>query len=157
MTRPDATLPFEHERISALVELMKQEQQFLVAADADGLDGLTPRKTVLVQELAQLSRQRHGALAGAGFLASEAGMEPWLATQGDDPSVRAAWRQLLALTLEAKELNRVNGMLINRQMAHNQTVLNALRTPTAGAADSTLYGAKGQTFGSTPSRRFVVG
>jgi flagella synthesis protein FlgN len=157
MTRPDATLPFEHERISALVELMKQEQQFLVAADADGLDGLTPRKTVLVQELAQLSRQRHGALAGAGFLASEAGMKPWLATQGDDPSVRAAWKQLLALTLEAKELNRVNGMLINRQMAHNQTVLNALRTPTAGAADSTLYGAKGQTFGSAPARRFVVG
>ena len=157
MTRPDATLPLEHERISALVELMKQEQQFLVAADADGLDELTPRKVALVQELAQLSRQRHGALSGAGFLASEAGMEPWLATQGDDPSVRAAWKQLLALTLEAKVLNRVNGMLINRQMAHNQTVLNALRTPTAGAADSTLYGAKGQTFGSAPTRRFVVG
>jgi flagella synthesis protein FlgN len=155
MTRPNATLTAEHERISALVELMKQEQQFLVAADADGLAGLTPRKVVLVQELAQLSRERHAALGGAGFIASEAGMEPWLAAQGDDIS-RSAWSQLLALTAEAKELNRVNGMLINRQMAHNQTVLNALRTPTA-APESTLYGAKGQTFGSAPSRRFVVG
>ena len=156
MTRPDATLTAEHERISALVELMKQEQQFLVAADADGLDALTPRKVVLVQELAQLSRQRHAALGGAGFISSEAGMEPWLAAQGDD-AARTAWAQLLALTSEAKELNRVNGMLINRQMAHNQTVLNALRTPTTGGAESTLYGAKGQTFGSAPSRRFVVG
>jgi flagella synthesis protein FlgN len=47
-------------------------------------------------------------------------------------------------------------MLITRQMAHNQTVLNALRTP-AGGADQSLYGAKGQTFGGGPSRRFVVG
>ena len=156
MTRPQATLPAEHERIAALVELMKQEQQLLVAADADALGELTPRKVALVQELAQLSRERHGALGGAGFMASEAGMAPWLAAQGDE-AARAAWAQLLALTAEAKELNRVNGMLINRQMAHNQTVLNALRTPTAGAADATLYGAKGQTFGSAPSRRFVVG
>lgn len=155
MTHPHATLPLEHERITALVELMKQEQQFLVAADADGLAGITPRKVALVQELAQLSRERHAALGNAGFIASEAGMEPWLAGHGDG-AARSAWTRLLALTAEAKELNRVNGMLINRQMAHNQTVLNALRTPTA-APESTLYGAKGQTFGSAPSRRFVVG
>jgi flagella synthesis protein FlgN len=70
--------------------------------------------------------------------------------------MRSVWTQLLARTADAKELNRVNGMLINRQMAHNQTVLNALRTPAAGT-DATLYGAKGQTFGGGPSRRFVVG
>ncbi|MGJ9418191.1 flagella synthesis protein FlgN [Massilia sp. CMS3.1] len=155
MTLPHATLPLEHERIDALVALMKQEQQLLVAADAIRLEEITPRKVALVQELAQLSRERHAALAGAGFAASEAGMEPWLVTHGDEAG-RSAWAQLLALTAEAKELNRVNGMLINRQMAHNQTVLNALRTPTA-APESTLYGAKGQTFGSAPSRRFVVG
>ena len=155
MTRPHATLPAEHERITALVELMKQEQQFLVAADADGLAGITPRKVALVQELAQLSRERHAALGNAGFIASEAGMELWLAAHGDEDA-RSAWTTLLARTAEAKELNRVNGMLINRQMAHNQTVLNALRTPTA-APESTLYGAKGQTFGSAPSRRFVLG
>lgn len=155
MTLPNATLTSEHERIAALVDLMKQEQQLLVAADADALGELTPRKVALVQELAQLSRQRHGALGAAGFIAAEAGMEPWLAARGDDAS-RAAWSQLLAATAEAKELNRVNGMLLNRQMAHNQTVLNALRTPTA-APESTLYGAKGQTFGSAPSRRFVLG
>jgi len=155
MTIPHATLTSEHERIAALVTLMKQEQQLLVAADADALGELTPRKVALVQELAQLSRQRHGALGAAGFIAAEAGMEPWLAARGDD-AARAAWSQLLAATAEAKELNRVNGMLLNRQMAHNQTVLNALRTP-AAAPESTLYGAKGQTFGSAPSRRFVLG
>ena len=126
-----------------------------MTAAADELAQLTPRKVALVQELAQLSRERHAALGSAGFAASEAGMEPWLAAQGVD-AVRSAWTGLLAQTAEAKELNRVNGMLINRQMAHNQTVLNALRTP-AGGADAALYGAKGQTFGSGPSQRFVVG
>lgn len=155
MTSPATTLTFEHERIGALVELMKQEQQFLVSAAADELTQLTPRKVALLQELAQLSRERHAALGNAGFASSEAGMEPWLAAQGDE-AARSSWAQLLAQTAEAKELNRVNGMLINRQMAHNQTVLNALRTP-AGGADPALYGAKGQTFGSGPSQRFVVG
>jgi flagella synthesis protein FlgN len=155
MTRPNATLTFEHQRIDALVELMKQEQQLLVAADADALAELTPRKVALVQELAQLSRERHAALGNAGFAASEAGMEPWLAAHGDE-AVRTAWSALLARTAEAKELNRVNGMLINRQMAHTQTVLNALRTPTGGA-ESGLYGAKGQTFGGGPSRGYVLG
>lgn len=155
MTRPNVTLTSEHQRIDALVELMKQEQQLLVAADADALAELTPRKVALVQELAQLSRERHAALGNAGFAASEAGMEPWLAAHGDE-AIRTAWAALLARTAEAKELNRVNGMLINRQMAHTQTVLNALRTPTGGAEPG-LYGAKGQTFGGGPSRGFVLG
>ena len=155
MTSPTATLPAERQRIDALVELMKQEQQLLISADADGLAEVTPRKVALVQELAQLSRQRHAALGGAGFPAAEAGMDPWLAAHGDE-AVRSSWSELLARTAEAKELNRVNGMLINRQMAHNQTVLQALRTPTGGA-DSTLYGANGQTFGAGASRRFVLG
>ena len=155
MTSPSTTLTAERQRIDALVELMKQEQQLLVSADADGLAEVTPRKVALVQELAQLSRQRHAALGGAGFPSAEAGMEPWLAAHGDE-AVRSEWSALLARTADAKELNRVNGLLINRQMAHNQTVLQALRTP-AGKAESTLYGANGQTFGTGGPRRFVLG
>jgi len=153
MTRPHATLPAEHERITALVELMKQEQQLLMAADADALAELTPHKVALVQELAQLSRQRHAVLGGMGFEASEAGMESWIVSHAD-ADTRATWAALLVAAGQAKELNRVNGLLINRQLAHNQTVLQALRTPT-GAAESTLYGAKGQTFGAGAARRFV--
>jgi len=153
MTRPQATLPAEHERLAALVELMKQEQQLLMAADADALAELTPRKVDLVQELAQLSRQRHAVLGGMGFEATENGMDAWMVSHADAPT-RAGWSALLASAAEAKELNRVNGLLINRQLAHNGTVLQALRTPT-GAAESTLYGAKGQTFGAGAARRFV--
>ena len=152
---PIVTVPQEQQHVSALLELMKQEQQLLVAADADGLAHLTPRKNALLQALAELSAQRHAALLAAGCEGSEAGMEPWLAV-GGNPEASAQWEALLALAREAKELNRVNGMLINKQLAHNQGVLNALRMP-AGAQAGGVYGASGQTVGSGPSKRFVVG
>ena len=154
-TSPISTVSAEQQHVSQLIELMKQEQALLVAADADGLVELTPRKNTLLQELADLSSQRHAALVAAGCEGSEAGMEPWLAVGGNEDA-RAQWEALLELARQAKELNRVNGMLINKQLAHNQGVLNALRTP-AGAQSTGVYGASGQTLGSGPSKRYVIG
>ena len=154
-TSPISTVSQEQQHVSSLIELMKQEQQLLVAADADGLEQTTPRKNALLQALADLSAQRHAALLAAGCEGSEAGMEPWLAVSGT-PEARAQWEALLALGREAKEVNRVNGMLINKQLAHNQGVLNALRMP-AGADAGGVYGASGQALGNGPSKRYVIG
>lgn len=155
MTRPNATLNAEHAHMLALLTLLQQEQELLVTADADQLAELTPRKLALTQQLAQLARERHSALGAAGYAASEAGMAPWLAAQADH-ATREEWEQLLARTAEAKELNRVNGMLVNRQLAHTQSALNALRGPAQGS-HANLYGAKGVTVGSAPSRGYVIG
>lgn len=154
-TSPISTVLQEQQHLGSLIELMKQEQQLLVAADADGLAETTPRKNALLQALADLSAQRHAALLAAGCEGSESGMEPWLAVGGNDEA-RTQWEALLALAREAKELNRVNGMLINKQLAHNQGVLNALRMP-AGADAGGVYGASGQALGSGPSKRYVIG
>jgi flagella synthesis protein FlgN len=149
------TLQDESALIRCLIDLMKQEQQFLVAANTDGLTTLTPLKTQLVEQMAGLAAQRHQRLAHAGFAASEPGMAAWLAHM-NNPAFDATWQQLLTQTAEAKELNRVNGMLINKQMNHNQVLINAMRTP-AGAADTTFYGPKGQTTTVTGKRHLVVG
>lgn len=154
-TSPISTVSTETRHVSALIELMQQEQALLVAADADGLAELTPRKNDLLRELAALSATRHAALAAAGCEGSEAGMEPWLAVGGNSDA-RSQWGALLDLARQAKELNRVNGMLINKQLAHNQGVLNALRMP-AGAEAAGVYGASGQTLASGPSKRYVIG
>jgi flagella synthesis protein FlgN len=155
MPSPTTTLRDEQALIDSLVELMKQEQQFLVRADSDGLAAITPQKSTLVQQMAVLASQRHQALGAAGFATREAGMEDWLASAGDE-AARGSWLALLERTREAKELNRVNGMLINKQMMNTQVVLNAMRTP-AGGADPGVYGPGGQTTTGGPSRRFVVG
>lgn len=151
---PGATLRDEQQLIGSIVELMKTEQQLLISADADGLSTLVPKKLQLAQQAVGLSRMRHKALSAAGFVADEAGMEPWLAVGGNEDT-RALWARLLDLTRQAKELNRVNGMLINKQLAHTQGTLNALRGEAGGAAG--VYGRTGQTLGGGPSRRYLVG
>jgi flagella synthesis protein FlgN len=155
MSSPLTTLREEQQLITSLVDLMKQEQQFLVNADSEGLARLTPRKSSMVQQMALLGRQRHQALGEAGFAARDAGMDDWLASSKDEDA-RGLWLALLERTCEAKELNRVNGMLINKQMTNTQNVLNALFTP-AGGSGAGVYGPSGQTSVSGPSRRYVVG
>jgi flagellar biosynthesis protein FlgN len=152
---PLTTLRDEHSLLGVLLELMKQEQQCLVSADTVGLTALTPQKAQLIGQLDQLSRQRHQALGAAGFAASEAGMQDWAGNCGD-AAASALWHELLSATRIAKELNRVNGMLITRQMAHNETVINAMRTP-ANSGDTGFYGPTGKTTSHTPSRGFVAG
>ena len=155
---PSATLQDEQHLMSSMLTLLKQEQASLVDAHAEGVAEVTQRKSDIITQLGDLARHRHAALATAGFDAAESGMEPWLNERGT-ASDRASWDQLLELTRGAKELNRVNGMLVARQLAHNQTVLNAMRTPAGGAGGESagLYGPGGQTAGFGPSRRFVVG
>ena len=155
MASPLDTLHDEQHLVSSLLGLMKQEQQCLIDADIDGLNAITPRKAVLMNELAVLANQRHQALAAAGFAAEEAGMQEWVA-EAANSGAGEAWQQLLGLTREAKEVNRLNGMLINKQMTHNQNLINAMRQP-ANAADTAVYGPTGQATPGGPSRRFVVG
>ncbi len=154
MTSPLATLHDEQQTIGSLIGLMQQEQQFLVSADSEGLDQITPQKSALVQQAAALASRRHLALGSAGFAASETGMAAWLAEAGAE--AQAQWTDLLNRTRAAKELNRLNGLLINKQLTHAQVTLNAMRTP-AGSSDTGFYGPSGQATSSAPSRRYVVG
>ena len=152
---PHSTLQDELKLISCLIDLMKQEQQFLVAANTDGLQSLTPLKTQLIEQMAACAAARHASLAVNGFAGSEVGMEAWLEHMANVPA-STAWKLLLERTREAKELNRVNGMLINKQMTNNLTLLNAMRAP-AGANDASVYGPSGQTSSVTGKRPLVVG
>lgn len=152
---PIDTLSTEQQHLSVLIALMEQEQQLLVTLNVDALAELTPQKNALLAELTAQSIQRYTTLSAAGFDGEEAGMAKWVESHPEQDA-GAAWNALLALAAQAKELNRVNGLLINKQLANNQTILNALRTPTQGEA-GTMYGASGQTVSSGVSKRYVVG
>jgi flagella synthesis protein FlgN len=150
-----ATLRDENAVLAVLLDLMKQEQQCLVDADSGALSALTPQKAQLVGQMGDLSRQRHQALAAAGFEASEAGMQAWLDSAGD-PAASALWHDLLSATRIAKEMNRLNGMLINKQLAYTQGAISAMHSP-AGGGDAGVYGPSGKTTPAGPSRGFVAG
>jgi flagella synthesis protein FlgN len=151
---PMQLLREEQRLMTTLLDVLKQEQQHLVAADIDGLTALTPEKSALVGQMASMARQRHDALGAAGFAPQEAGMTQWIAACGDNAAAQL-WQTLLEQTREAKELNRINGMLINKHMSHTQGALQALR-PRA-AASSSFYGPSGHATTSTTSRGFFAG
>jgi flagella synthesis protein FlgN len=155
MASPITTVRDELSLFTTLMELMKREQQFLVSADTDALNTLTPQKAQLVVQMAALSKQRHAQLAEAGHAPEDASMQAWLDNAGDS-AASELWLDLLAVTRQAKEINRVNGMLIAKQLTNNQTIINAMRTP-SGAADNAVYGPTGQTSSTATSRRVVIG
>jgi flagella synthesis protein FlgN len=152
---PIRTVADELQLMTALRSLMQEEQACLIQADGATLATLTPEKSRLTQQLMALATQRQQALGAAGCAAEEAGMEVWLERHADG-AARRLWQELLELTREAKELNRLNGMLIGKQLSHNQSILNALRTPTGGGGTN-FYGPSGQTSVGGPSRHFVIG
>lgn len=150
---PMENLRAEHQVIADLLDLMKQEQACLIDANVEGIKQLTEQKTKLVQMAADLAKQRHAALEKAGFAAAEASMPAWLATIQKQDVVQA-WEELLTITRNAKEINRLNGILINKQLANTQNALQALHTPTHG---TNFYGPSGHSATPANTRRLVVG
>lgn len=158
---PPATTPLNSLReeahiMSTLLDVLAQEQQLLVSADIEALPAVTTRKTALVTQMTLLSAQRHRALGKSGFPAEEAGMDAWIAASGEARAESSTlWQALLEHTRQAKELNRINGMLINKQMSHTQGALQALRPP--GAAQTNFYGPGGMSTTLPRSRGFLAG
>lgn len=153
---PLNSLREEEHIMGTLLDVLRQEQQLLVTAEIEGLPAVTTRKTALVTQMTLLSAQRHRSLGKCGFPAEEAGMDAWIAASGEAREESATlWQALLRHTREAKELNRINGMLINKQMGHTQEALQALRP--LGSSSNNFYGPGGISTSLPRSRGFLAG
>ena len=151
---PAASLPSEQRVTSALLQLLKQEQATLIEATIDGLTELTRVKATHIHELGVLAKQRYAALASAGFEANEGGMRKWADTQPGHSNAHMLWDGLLELATEAKELNRINGMLVARHLLRNQTELNILQ---GKPQNGNFYGPDGQSTGKGMGRGLGIG
>ncbi|HZW20283.1 flagellar protein FlgN [Noviherbaspirillum sp.] len=139
---------------AALRDLLKQEQDVLINANMDELARLAEEKTKFVVRMTELAQNRHRALASAGFDGSEAGMQKWVDAGAAQSAAGKSWTELLDIAREAKELNRVNGLLIGQHMGRNQAALNILNGAPQGGA---MYGPNGQSANTANKRKLVVG
>ena len=153
MPDPSSSLQDEQQIMQSLQRLLLQEQAMLIEASIDGLVELMQAKGALVGELGRLAKQRHAALGVCGFSANESGMRDWTAkVQSRESTV--LWNALLDMTTEARELNRINGMLIGRHLLRNQTELNVLQ---GKPQNSNFYGRDGQSTGKGVGRGLAIG
>jgi flagella synthesis protein FlgN len=154
-TSPANSLSDEHQAVRALNQLLQLEQEKLIAADIEAIPALIESKAQAAVHMAELAGTRHKLLAQAGFDASESGMKDWLASAAASASAKKSWDELIALVEAGKELNRVNGTLISKQMVRNQNVLNILQHGTVQGTN--VYGPDGQTASKSVGRHIVVG
>lgn len=143
----------ESRTVEQLAAVMLKEQDDLIKANIENIPSLLEEKSQLLQQLSQLAYQRYQQLAGLGFEASEDGMQAW-AKSKKDLSLDSAWEKLRRSLEKTRELNRLNGLLINKYLTRNQQTLQALLV-NAGA--SNLYGPNGQTTTHNQLRSHIIG
>lgn len=129
--------------VSLFVSVLEDEQQILASGDIDRLLPLAEKKSRLASRLSEIAERRQQALTLVDSAAGStpATMATWL-TAITDPAAHGAWRKLLELAANARELNALNGKLIAERMRHNQQALAILLEAGDKAA---LYGPDGQT------------
>ncbi|MFJ7566516.1 flagella synthesis protein FlgN [Herminiimonas sp. NPDC097707] len=145
----------EHKAVRALTELLQLEQEKLIAADIEAIAALTEPKAKAALHMAELAAKRHARLGTAGFETNEAGMQAWLGSPAASATAKTSWHELIALAEAGKELNRVNGTLLNKQIVRNQNVLNILQH--GSVQGNNTYGPDGQTASKAMSRHIVAG
>jgi len=135
-----AVLHEERAALQALLPLLREEQALLISGKVAELANLIAEKAKIVTRMGELANARHAKLADSGFEPSEGGMRAWLSSS-TAPQLQQAWAETLSSIQAAREVNRVNGLLIGRHLSRCQQTINALMGSDGGGV---IYGADGQ-------------
>ncbi len=133
---PPANAPHSHSTLlarlaeesaawQALLQTLQDEEQALIAGDAERLALLNAAKLTQLQNVSEHARNRHADLLAAGHTPDPAGMDAWLA-QHKHPELPARWQQLGAMEQEAQALNQRIGALIEMRLSSTRQALNVL-------------------------------
>jgi flagellar biosynthesis protein FlgN len=145
MMTPNAKSAITFEQDAQLViQLLKDlqnEQAALVVSDIDTIETLIDKRLVLLQQLSIAAKYRYDALAAQGYEANENGMAKWLKVQAK-PALDKAWVSFQKSLIQAKEMNRLNGVLISKHFNRNQQVLNQIK---ADPQSTDIYSKSGQS------------
>ena len=136
------TLLLEAATVRQFVDLLKREQASLSTGSADELLALIAQKDKLAIQINSLAAQRNKSLDAEGFSPDRIGVEAWCAKHPTEETASNAWTSILALANDARELNRLNGELIQIRLQYNNKALEALQG-SKKALD--LYGPDGHS------------
>ncbi|MDP2229580.1 flagella synthesis protein FlgN [Methylotenera sp.] len=154
ITTSNQAITFEQDAqlVNNLLELLTREQSSLVMVDVDAIEALMEEKSELLQHINTAAKSRYAALAASGFEQNESGMTAWLKSQAK-PALNTAWDKFQKSISQAKEMNRMNGMLISKHFNRNQQLLNHLQG-NSGAGD--VYSKSGQAKSYAASRSTLM-
>jgi flagellar biosynthesis protein FlgN len=144
------TISFEEDAqlMHQLLELLEHEQKNLVINNVKEIEAAIATKTVLLKKINAAAKKRYAVLESNHFEANENGMLAWVLQQ-TNPSIKERWDTFQRVLVKAKEMNRLNGILITKHFNRNQQMLQNLQI---AFKSSDVYGKNGQTKSNTSSR-----
>jgi len=137
----------EAELVLRFRDLLLREQQILRSGKSEELAELNTLKLTLVNDLNLVGAERARALSSTEK--DTVDMQAWFSTHPQEHEAAGLWKRVLDTAREARDLNELNGNLI--QILHQKTS-DALAILTQGKDGQSLYGSNGQAFKSTGSR-----
>ena len=137
-----ATISFEEDNrlVCQLIDVLTREQKHLLSNQISEIEKILTLKGGLLKQINHVAQNRYAALAERDYEPNENGMLNWIASQSNQVT-KDNWDNFQSNLFQAKELNRLNGELINRHFNRNQQMLFNLRN---AFQPSTTYGKNGQ-------------
>jgi flagellar biosynthesis/type III secretory pathway chaperone len=135
-----------------LVATLIQEQVVLRDGNIDTLTDLAAHKRNLVVSLAPHIKTRGKLLIDNSLPSTDQGMESMIQQSGNRQA-SLVWREIRETERMARDLNQINGRLINLRMGSVEQALNVL---SGAAGGQKLYSPGGQASYKMPSRSMVV-
>lgn len=138
------------ERASAqiFVELLQQEQSLLTENSIDQLLNLAEKKSAHALRLNELNEVCRRLLGKFIPKLNDTTIVAWFETNSKEGL--ALWQEIRVLAEQARQINQINGELIQMKQRLNQQLLTAL---TRAVNQANLYGSDGQTNFSPSSGR----
>jgi flagellar biosynthesis protein FlgN len=127
--------------VERLLKDLQAEQAALIVSNMDAMEKLVDSRLVLLQQLSLAAKLRYDALTAHGYQANEQGMTLWVQAQ-NQTGLKDAWLNFQRSLIQAKEMNRLNGILISKQFNRNQQVLDQLQ---GNNQKNEIYGKNGQS------------
>ena len=143
---PNDVLQQDIEILQRIQTLLLTEQQHLERGEAWALPELTEAKQKHTEELDRRYAERAPSLRALGLPSTLSGMREWMYRAQSTPQppsqaeFESRWNQFLTLTNDIRQLNQINGRLIEMHLQQIESRLQNLSK--AGTADQ-VYGADG--------------
>lgn len=138
---PLAGITRERDATREFIDVLHKEQHALQQPNMSLLRALATEKAHQAQQLTQLADARNRWLAMLGHTQNRLGMERGLQ---DCPAAAAAWKELLQLAETVRQLNKINGILVDQRLRYVQQRLSALQSSVNSIPGAGLYGSDGQ-------------
>jgi flagella synthesis protein FlgN len=120
------TVSSETDFVERFIRLLEQEKTLLTEGRINDLAATVGEKEKLAVKLNALTQQRGRYLLEQGFTPDRKGMTSWSARHPEHKEAIAAWERTMSLSVQAKELTRLNGQLIQLHMQHTGQALEIL-------------------------------